>query len=712
MFKNVLQLENSMHKEKKWIGILMFVTFLCNVCFVFQSKMIYMSADEMGPIAVAALWSGQDWSSLMQHSSYYSYGYAVLLYPLFLLFQTPTSFYRAAIVLNAFLTALVIPISIKIGKKVFPQVNAISLYIGAFAAANFVSNIVRSPSAWCETLLMFLNWVLLLMFVELSEKINYKYCILSALLVVYTYTVHQRMIGVVIAFTISLAVLCWCKRCHFKYYLSYLLSLLCFLAAHRQIKGLIKASLWNGSKKSAVNDYSSTISGLFTQNVGEFIKNFIYTLTGHMFYIGVATMGLAMVALAYLLFKNWKVIGLFKRKQQLSLTDSIFNLYVLLVFLGTLFVSVLFLFRNAGAVAQRSDYLIYGRYVEPMLSIMIFVSIMVLSKRMVENSKTVLLLSIGVLLFGALSYRRYQSLCLLPFNNMNCVGIATFYHNGKILYVLALTITIIFMSTIWLCRNENFRRGLIVVVSVYWIITGFKFVNYEVIPKENDKYQYAELIKKKESLNEEAKFYYYGEEKQYIYNSSFIQFLLKGKDALIYQEDYEIPDEIFYAVTDDVNFLLEHDDIKIIDEAGSMYLVTNEFENTDDGVEIPLAKFSSPMYENLGETEKISSNGYEGIFVFGPYMKLDEGNYDLTISYCTDIENSERLGKAEVYCFNSDTVYVTSDIPNTSSNRDAVVLHFSLEEAVEALEFRLHTVEEQDFSLEKVVLKKNSNIKN
>lgn len=700
MFKNVLQLENSMHKEKKWIGILMFVTFLCNVCFVFQSKMIYMSADEMGPIAVAALWSGQDWSSLMQHSSYYSYGYAVLLYPLFLLFQTPTSFYRAAIVLNAFLTALVIPISIKIGKKVFPQVNAISLYIGAFAAANFVSNIVRSPSAWCETLLMFLNWVLLLMFVELSEKINYKYCILSALLVVYTYTVHQRMIGVVIAFTISLAVLCWCKRCHFKYYLSYLLSLLCFLAAHRQIKGLIKASLWNGSKKSAVNDYSSTISGLFTQNVGEFIKNFIYTLTGHMFYISVATMGIAVIAIVYLGVKSYRAVISFGIRRKALESKAVVSLYVFLTFIGTLLISVLFVMRGAG----RSDYLLYGRYIEPLLSILVFGGIALLD----DDGKYIRKMgafSLICLLLAAISYQKYQLLYSLPFNKLNCVGISIFYQQGKIMYGAALLIAGVFILICLLCKSYKVRTMILGGISIYWILTGGMFVKSEIIPAESEKYRFTELIEAKESLNAEANFYYFGDEKRYIYNSSFIQFLLKEKGSLFYQSDYQIPNEVFYGVTEDINFLLEHDELKIIDAVGTLYLITNEFENNNNGVEIPLADFSSILYKNMGKEEKISSNGYEGIFIFGPYIRLNKGQYELSIYYSSDsAENTN--GKIEVFCFETDTVYGSQELTNTNGEVHEATVQFSLDESLEGLEFRIHTVATQDIMIDRIILRK------
>lgn len=59
-------------KSKQIVFALSIITFLINLLFVSRSNMIYMRGHEYGPIAIAAYWSGEDWSSTNSMIGYYS----------------------------------------------------------------------------------------------------------------------------------------------------------------------------------------------------------------------------------------------------------------------------------------------------------------------------------------------------------------------------------------------------------------------------------------------------------------------------------------------------------------------------------------------------------------------------------------------------------------------------------------------------------------
>ena len=661
-----------------------------------------MSADEMGPIAVAAMWNGQDWSELMEHCVYYSYGYAILLYPLFAFFKGPVAFYRAAIVLNAILVACVIPLAVSVGKKVFSNVDIRIVYLGAFVAANCGGNISRSPSAWCEVLLMFLNWLLLWVFTITIEKISYKKIIAAAIAVVYLYTVHQRMLGVVVAYSMSLAIYCFMRKKSIKYYAIYLMTLFVALAGHRWIKSVVKLSLWRGGATSNTNDYSSTINHVFSQNISDFLKNFVYSLSGHLFYIIVATAGLALIAITVLSVQNTEYLVRIIRKQEIKERHAVVDIYVLLAFWGILGISLLYLCKAAGVSTSRSDYLLYGRYVEPILSVLIFWGIMMLNNNRTSR-KVNKVLGVSIALFSCLSYRRYIVIQDLPFNKMNCVGLNIFYKDGRVHYLSAILMVIFVLAILLLSRKRYFKNVMIGLVALYGIISGILFVKENVIPTQNIKYELVELIDEKERLNDNARFYYFGSEGAYIYNSSFIQYLLKDEEILYYESELQIPDGVFYGVTEDINFVLEHDELTILDMKDNIILFTNETENECKGLKIPIDEFGFSIDRSEETQSNISSNGYEGIFMYGPYISLDEGSYRVTISYeASAVE--EEWGKAEIYHLGTNQMLDEVTIDNTIDQDGNIILEFELKEPMDSLEFRIHTVDGQEVVVGDVVL--------
>ena len=77
------------------------IVFVINIIYVGKFNTFYVLNDEFGYWASAAKFAGYDWSSAASTVNYYSYGYSLLLFPLFAVFKDPAMLYKAALVMNA-----------------------------------------------------------------------------------------------------------------------------------------------------------------------------------------------------------------------------------------------------------------------------------------------------------------------------------------------------------------------------------------------------------------------------------------------------------------------------------------------------------------------------------------------------------------------------------------------------------------------------------
>ena len=81
---------------------IIFVLFL--VCFFgYSISRVYgfiFFPDEFGYWAYAAKAAGYDWSEMVSLGSYYSYGYSLILFPIFKLCKDSVMAYRVAVTLN------------------------------------------------------------------------------------------------------------------------------------------------------------------------------------------------------------------------------------------------------------------------------------------------------------------------------------------------------------------------------------------------------------------------------------------------------------------------------------------------------------------------------------------------------------------------------------------------------------------------------------
>lgn len=694
--------------EKKVLVILFLITFLINAGYIVESKMLYMTTDEMGPIAIAAYFAGHDWSSVIQNIGYYSYGYSFLLYPLYLVADSAEVFYQMAIILNALLAAAIVPISYSVGKKICSCKNQVYLYIASFLVSNFVVNIGRSASAWCETLLILLYWCIVLNFAMLEEKINYKRVIVGVCLSVYSYAVHQRTVGIVVASALFFLVLCIVKKYRMRYCLCYYGLAAVLLYFHGNIKRNIQANLWVGSIELQGNDYGGVV-GRIVENISEqnflvYFKQLWCTFSGHFFYVCVATLGFALVALILLIEKNWKTVKAVRRKEKISENTKITYWYILFSFILTLGISILFMTpKGSWDNYTRSDMLVYGRYVETVLGVLIYIGVIYFLEEKINKNHLMIIYGVTLLItvvtaygYGKIDEQWFQKIC--------CVGLNVFMGTGKINFWLSLFAVWIVMTLQYLERKETRRIACLGAVCIFWIGCGYRYLSNEVIPIEKYFYQYADLVETKWKTNEEAELYFcHGENVGML---SCVQFLLYDKQGMKQIEDFsEVSDEVFYGVTTDTALLLEHNEWTVLEQVNGAYLFTNEFKSQTKSIPLQNRMFYSLIDMDRSVNSGFSNNGAEGYLMYGPYISLNSGNYQVEVEYSA-AEGGALLGYVDIYSETAQRVYARQYINQTEGNMAGLYLDFSLEEATSDLEIRAYTYAGSQVSIENVTIYK------
>ena len=160
---------------------------------------ITIVGDEFGYWSTAAKLAGYDWTALASRTPYYSYGYGILITPLFWLFRNPRIIYRAAILLNAGMLWGIFGLSYIVVRKIKTNVsNSIAMLI-AWAASCFPGLMLYTYCAWSEIPICFFTMVSIVLLLKICEKPSVFGSVSFSVITVFLYQIHQRNLGIVLA---------------------------------------------------------------------------------------------------------------------------------------------------------------------------------------------------------------------------------------------------------------------------------------------------------------------------------------------------------------------------------------------------------------------------------------------------------------------------------------------------------------------------------
>jgi len=451
--------------------------------------------DEMGYLASAAFFAGYDWSGIIHRFGFYSYGFALILTPLMLIFEDPTMMLQAGIVANAIFASLVFPLAYAFGKHIAPSTNRLVLIVCSLCVTLFHANIANTRILWAETLLVFLFWLICFCFVKMNKNSKTSVFILAGILLGYTFVVHQRTLAIVIA---GIAVICLMKIAN-KITLKQFLIVICILGAiiathELYMKPLLQSEIWVRGDDGIVlyqNMGAQSLIGNDFERVFErstrilSISGILYllrTFVGQIYAFGVTTFLLGFIG-----------VGFISRKIITNVRDSVKDknkpdillytyMFILLSFMLALAVSTVFM-----ATPTRLDGVFYERYIYNLIGpIMLIALLKLFSMRtaIVKSTLTACIaLFMGMTIIVYLATSGFEGGDWL--GHITALGMHNFYRHGEgvnlfLAFIVATLPAIIIY--IFLQQSMKFRIFIVALITIAFVSSGILLVMQSYIP--------------------------------------------------------------------------------------------------------------------------------------------------------------------------------------------------------------------------------------
>lgn len=405
-------MKNRIYKSNQILKIILsMVILLISLRYIGKIYQPTLLDDEFAYFGIAKYFTGTSWASAMSLCKYYSYGYSLLIAPFTLLIKDTVILYRVVVALNGlFLVAAFWLIDsifrqLAVRQELFGVTGLQEKYGNGIALVSFLMtmlpcNMNYASVALSECLLLLLFALMVKILMCLNRDSNAMSYVALGGILMYSYMVHQRMLGVIIAAVIVLVFQILNKKIRGKQFISFMITIGFLYIPHTMIKTDIKENLWLNGSLSGENDMSGILGNIrqIFSSFSYFVK-FIVSIFGKLFYMGSSTYLLGFVGLILcilLLFrqlKSLKFTGSSQRESKVTSSTDDGILFILLSFLMVLGISAVFM-----NVPENMAFLLYGRYLETFSPFLMGYGILALSaeKRDMKNYLFILV-SAGVI---------------------------------------------------------------------------------------------------------------------------------------------------------------------------------------------------------------------------------------------------------------------------------------------------------------------------
>ncbi len=360
--KKTGRFKRALKNEYVILGLFCIAVFVLHVYTVGKFYTFTIWDDEFCYWSSASFLAGMDWSSAMSTAAYYSYGSSLLLLPLMWLFSNSITLYRAALILNGVMLTCIVPLAYSIGKHHYPNVNRILLIIISFCVSMLPAYYIQSSMTMAESALYLVFWLVVWLFNRMDKHSGYWIFIVLGVLLPYTYMIHQRSIGIVVAAFIALIYMGWKKHVAWKQIAAFALVCIVMFAIHSWIKPKIQSELWLNSGQVKGNDYATQLIKIGNLITFEGFIKFLQVCCGQLFYIGATTLSMAFIGFGNIFQRGY--FALFRKNDEnqsdKQRAQSGLWLFVILAVLATFAISCVFMYFSP----TKADHVIYGRYNE------------------------------------------------------------------------------------------------------------------------------------------------------------------------------------------------------------------------------------------------------------------------------------------------------------------------------------------------------------
>ena len=405
------QVKQSNNMLKIFLSVMILIISLRYIGKVYQPTLL---DDEFAYFGIARYFSGTSWASAMSLCKYYSYGYSLLLVPFVMLIKDTVLLYRAVTAMNGIFLVAAFWLTDSIfrqaavcfglsGKGELQKKNRNGIAIVSFLMVLLPCNMNYAAVALPECLLLMLFALMVKIMSGLNRNSGcLRYGLLGAVML-YSYMVHQRMLGVLIAALLVFVIKFIKKQIKLRQFLSFTVAAGLLFILHTLLKTDIKENLWLNGILSGQNDISGILENVrqIFSSISYFVK-FIVSIFGKLFYMGSSTYllgftGFMVCVLLVLLGKSRKI---FSDKQSgegnPGTEEAAYGiLFLLLSFLMVLGISAVFM-----NVPENMAFLLYGRYLEMFSPFLMGMGILVLMAEQKNIKANLYILVSGAAVYG------------------------------------------------------------------------------------------------------------------------------------------------------------------------------------------------------------------------------------------------------------------------------------------------------------------------
>ena len=338
--------------------------------------------DEINPLSFGFMLRGDNWSDyLIADGYYYKYGQLLFYLPFIVLIRNNAILYKVLLIINALMVST-IPVCILtiLEKHLRSSDHKINCQI-ALLVGWLPTVLLNSKLIWAESLLMALQWIIILILAEVIDKEisplkSWIYSALLAVLQVYAYMVHTRGLIICLATILCVLVLKVLLRVKNIRLFPYCAITVIMWFIDSFLANGIKNILYKGADNLAGGSTEFLNRDLF-KNIFSMsgIKTWGEEIIGWLFSSVCSTLGLGGLGLIIMITiaVNYHKWNTFTKKELMLLT------FGLLFWGGSLATSIFFfndLFARAGMeIIRRGDKIIYTRYMEPANVCIVFVGL-------------------------------------------------------------------------------------------------------------------------------------------------------------------------------------------------------------------------------------------------------------------------------------------------------------------------------------------------
>ena len=461
----------------KLIGLLLMAgIFLVHVWGFWKYDVPIILVDEFFYWEHAAFFAGYDWSGVISHAPWYSFGYSLLLLPLFFVFEYMSSMYHAALLMNgAMAIGIYLTVRTLLG-RLYPS-TAWSLRMAIAAAVSlYPAYVGQSKIAWSEMAIYLTFWLLLLCLERLLETSSFLFCLLTSFLAGLTYLIHNRMLAIILALSLLAVLLKWTGRISWVKLQALLLPAAILYLGNEWGRNVLEAGLTQATGlEYGLNDVGNRIWKLKAFFTPDGIGHGIRTALGELVYVNMSTFTLGILGLCYVIRE------LFRRQGK----DFFFLFFVALAFLGEWGISTLANMPLSDNIGEKLvTYLYYGRYVDAVLGVIIMFGLvyvlgnpswLLLVKILLGNVVAFAVTLMIHLYSGQFKNELMKSMCIPGMWYADRVEGMNVIHFT--LLIQAVTLLLLF-GLVWKRRSRQGRILFCAAISVLFLVVG---VSYSVI---------------------------------------------------------------------------------------------------------------------------------------------------------------------------------------------------------------------------------------